>query len=71
MNGSKAASGVSPTTYCVLQSTRETARPPSEVSLYFAFISLGVSANRVHRRVEVDAPIGRISLLAIMNPSTT
>ena len=41
------------------QSTTETARPPSEVSLYFEFISLAVSAIAFDRRVEVDAAVGR------------
>jgi len=37
----------------VQQSTRETARPPSEVSLYFEFISLAV---RAMARLGEDAP---------------
>ena len=44
---------------CRQQRTRDTARPPSDVSLYFGFISLAVIAKAVHRRVEIDAAIGR------------
>ncbi len=39
------------------QSVTETARPPSEVSLYFEFISLAVSAIASTDGVEVDPPV--------------
>src|SRR4249920_2356876 len=53
---------------CLQQSTRETARPPSDVSLYLAFISLAVSAMALTVVSKSTRRFAGISLLAIMNP---
>ena len=50
------------------QSVTETARPPSEVSLYFEFISLAVSAIAVTVVSKSTRRLVGISLLAIMKP---
>ena len=49
----------SPAVVACQQSTTDTARPPSDVSLYFAFISFAVSAIAVDGGVEIDAAIRR------------
>ena len=48
------------------QSTRDTARPPSDVSLYFAFISFAVSAIAATVVSKSTRRFTAISLLAIM-----
>src|SRR5690349_20773354 len=50
------------------QRTTETARPPSDVSLYFEFISLAVSAIAATVVSKSTRRLAGISLLAIMNP---
>ena len=47
---------------------RETARPPSDVSLYFEFISFAVSAIAVTVVSKSTRRFAGISLLAIMKP---
>src|SRR3954447_9595213 len=49
-------------------STTETARPPSDVSLYFEFISFAVSAMAVTVVSKSTRRFAGISLLAIMKP---
>src|SRR5215510_11595816 len=50
------------------QSVTETARPPSDVSLYFEFISLAVSAIAATVVSKSTRRLAGISLLAIMKP---